>query len=959
MNNRSKQTMDIIICGIFLMTMLSVVFPASVGGKYGMAGDAGDGNPTTFKFASDNSDKRLTKLDGTPIAPPEVNDIYGTPDGFSIYDRGKDVVSRDYAKRRHWNRPLEPLYYDLSDRIYWHNAQVVPGTVGIDPTVGRFKFAEGDDNPLKSMSSLELPNGRAFDVKVVGDYAYLANDEFYMGLTVIDISSPFDPNITGYTRAGKYPSALDVIYPFAYVMDGYRLYLFDVSDPCNPLQISYSDSLGKGAYGIDVDIIGPKRIAFAGALAPSSKIPLFKEVSTLYIMDVTSPLNIKVLSKLELLVTDSVLDVNVEGSIAFVSVMGKGVILIDVSNVFSPRFITTFKANIQRGSQVVLSGDYLYISDYGGGLQVLDIRDISSPKRIHFDWYQDDLDDISLDNNIKYSGKQSVHFEDCRRFLTSKPIRVNEGQILKLNFMAMGYQTYDWYDPPRNVAGGYQILWDGAYKSPHVAGLVGDTPQFEKFSREFTVPQGVSTIQLRLSSGIWGSTDTRGTVWFDDVEILVDGANLLSNPGFEDGEDKFQLGYVYPRGISKYNDRLLVSDYTEGVRIIDASNAEDLNVIGRYVDRTEEHSTFIRAVYTKNVAYLVEQFWGLKTLSVRHPSLLMMLGDVVTTGFVQDVIVQGDYAYVANSLSGIWVVDIQDPRVPQIIGGYHTGDSITQLALDGSGYLYCANSVLGRIDVLDIIRHPRNPKKVASVTATNVMKMTSKGNLLFVASNKNPDLYIFDISDPTQPTLLAELELVTDGGYRGLAVMGNICSMACHGGGFHLIDVFNPADPTKMGSYDEDGENPWGVALMDDLAYVSYIDGFIRIFDISDPFSPQEVGIVYDDLKQPWNMLISGYYMHVTDYGRGVKTYDIRDPLNPIQIDKLVHAFAVDLDLQGEYLYEGEFGHLNILDPRHSSQAPMSIVTVRYNSLPFRVVDVSMMIANRVKFNRTYNVTRP
>jgi uncharacterized secreted protein with C-terminal beta-propeller domain len=133
---------------------------------------------------------------------------------------------------------------------------------------------------------------------------------------------------------------------------------------------------------------------------------------------------------------------------------------------------------------------------------------------------------------------------------------------------------------------------------------------------------------------------------------------------------------------------------------------------------------------------------------------------------------------------------------------------------------------------------------------------------------------------------------------------------------------------------DKDNEYPWGAAFFDDLVYVTYRkNGYIRIFDISDPANPNEVGIISDGLKWPWNMVISGDYMHVTDYVVGVSTYDISDPRNPVRTDRLGHHYAVDLDHQGGFLYEGHYGSLRILNCRHSSEAPKGIVTVKYHSV--------------------------
>jgi hypothetical protein len=629
---------------------------------------------------------------------------------------------------------------------------------------------------------------------------------------------------------------------------------------------------------------------------------------------------------------------------------------VDVSNFWNPRLLSSIEANIERGGQVILDNDHLLFSDYGKGLRVLNLKNLGDPKPYYFDWYLDDLDDISLDKVYKVEGTQSVKLENCRRSVTSKPIPVAFGQQVGLELQAMGYQTYDSFDPPRNIAGSYQILWDGQYKAPHIAGTFKDTGSFIQILRDFTVPSGVSTMQLRLSSGIFGSAKTRGTAWFDDVKLLVEGQNVLGNPGFEDGEDKFQLGYIYTRGIYLDQNNLMVSDYTEGIRLIDISDPQDLRVANRFSDDSEEYSTYLRGILKGPLAYMVEQHWGLKVVLMHPFAQPRILSKVATAGFVQDVVVQGDYAYVANSFSGIWVVDIKDPQDLRIVGNYQTGDTIAQLVLDGEGNLYCSNAVLNRIDVLDIKTDPENPTKIGEASALQVMELATYRNLLFAVSNKETDLYIFDISNPIKPILRSELDVTDKGGYRGIDIRKGILGLACDEGGFFLITFSDVENPTIHGSYDLPGENPWGVALMDHLAYVSYRNGFIRIFYLPDLENPMVVNTISDGLKWPWNMVISGTYFHVADYKGGVSTYDITWPFLPILKDRLSHNYAIQLDLKGEFLYEGHFGSLRVLNCRHSSQAPRSIVTVRYNSVTgprITRIDFGLIEQDDLRINRT------
>lgn len=119
-------------------------------------GNAGDNDPTTFKFSSDNADIRLVKPDETPILPSEVPTLYGTSDGMTIFDQEIDVSSSAYSSIQNIPRPKKAIYKDLSDAAGWPAIPVEPDTVAIDPALGRFKFSEGDA-PTNVSAFVALP----------------------------------------------------------------------------------------------------------------------------------------------------------------------------------------------------------------------------------------------------------------------------------------------------------------------------------------------------------------------------------------------------------------------------------------------------------------------------------------------------------------------------------------------------------------------------------------------------------------------------------------------------------------------------------------------------------------------------------------------------------------------------------------------------------------------------------
>lgn len=122
--------------------------------------DGGDANPLTFSLSPDGGRQALRFADGRRLRPREVAQLYGQPGGIRILDTGVDVASSEWAESRSFRRPRRVAYQDLSDRAGWPDLHVQSGTIALDPSWGRLKFAEGNpDQPLALALKLPLPHG--------------------------------------------------------------------------------------------------------------------------------------------------------------------------------------------------------------------------------------------------------------------------------------------------------------------------------------------------------------------------------------------------------------------------------------------------------------------------------------------------------------------------------------------------------------------------------------------------------------------------------------------------------------------------------------------------------------------------------------------------------------------------------------------------------------------------------
>ncbi|MCX6376510.1 MAG: hypothetical protein NTU88_10840 [Armatimonadetes bacterium] len=116
-------------------------------------------------------------------------------------------------------------------------------------------------------------------------------------------------------------------------------------------------------------------------------------------------------------------------------------------------------------------------------------------------------------------------------------------------------------------------------------------------------------------------------------------------------------------------------------------------------------------------------------------------------------------------------------------------------------------------------------------------------------------LAVLDVSTPSNPTILGVSELLP-GTVRGVAVSGSYAYVADDTAGLQVIDISDPASPTRVGGYDT---SAWarGVAISGSYAYVADWDAGLQVIDISNPAAPTRVG-GYDTSGEAKGVALSG-----------------------------------------------------------------------------------------------------
>jgi Ca2+-binding RTX toxin-like protein len=271
--------------------------------------------------------------------------------------------------------------------------------------VGNYAYAVGDTLEIIDISNPSNPTFKGNydisdgqDVQVVGNYAYVADG--FSGLQIIDISNPTAPTLKGnYDTLGAW--AVEVVGNYAYVAD-YGLQIIDISNPSTPtFKGRYSTSapaydvkvVGNYAYvataysGLQIiDISNPSNPTLKGNYDTPGYARGVEVVDNyayladgdyggLQIIDISNPSNPTFKGNYDL---GEASNVEVVGNYAYVTEGYGGLEIIDISNPSTPTFGGNYDTSgIAYGVQVV--GNYAYVADLSGGLKIINVSDFTLP----------------------------------------------------------------------------------------------------------------------------------------------------------------------------------------------------------------------------------------------------------------------------------------------------------------------------------------------------------------------------------------------------------------------------------------------------------------------------------------------------------------------------------------------------------------------------------------------------
>ncbi len=290
-------------------------------------------------------------------------------------------------------------------------------------------------------------------------------------------------------------------------------------------------------------------------------------------------------------------------------------------------------------------------------------------------------------------------------------------------------------------------------------------------------------------------------------------------------------------------------------------------------------------------------------------------------GHSMDMVMIGNYMYVAAKEAGLVSISVSDPTSPSALGGFQTGYYECNDVYGDMTYLYVAME--DSIFILDHSANPANPQVIGRATVKSATRQDAValsvfklGQYLYVGVQNNNVNYllVFDITTPATPTPVAGGELQIPGKPNDIFVDGNYAYIAAGTGGLVMVDISNPASMSIVSQLALNDEAE-AVYIFGSYAYVAAGSEGLIVFDVSSPTSISRVAQWKESDSDARDVYAHAGKAYLADGINLTRVFDVTDPANPI-LEREVNtgknnaAIWAKISTTGKFIYIGDWDNL-------------------------------------------------
>lgn len=273
----------------------------------------------------------------------------------------------------------------------------------------------------------------------------------------------------------------------------------------------------------------------------------------------------------------------------------------------------------------------------------------------------------------------------------------------------------------------------------------------------------------------------------------------------------------------------------------------------------------------------------------------------------------GSFVYDWGRLS---IVDVSNPKIPVLLGNYATNSKIvpTDIAILSADIAYLTDgqcefgmqACFGYLYIIDI-SNPSNPSliKKTDLKLTYAKRIERIQNYLYMISASYNDgtwLSIYEISNLAQPIFVSNVDFSSP--LYDVNIQGDYAYFSTKDG-LYIADVANPVMPIEVG-FTSVGDNAFASYVKDNLIYIAIGNSGLAIVDISNPKTP----ILKSTLKingRAVGVTGKGNLIYVAAENGGLRIFDISVPTNPIEIAHYNSSgYIENVTVDDKYIYASD-----------------------------------------------------
>lgn len=245
------------------------------------------------------------------------------------------------------------------------------------------------------------------------------------------------------------------------------------------------------------------------------------------------------------------------------------------------------------------------------------------------------------------------------------------------------------------------------------------------------------------------------------------------------------------------------------------------------------------------------------------------------------------YAFVADGVTGLLLINATNPSTPTLISSYNTTGSALDVftaVINSNSYAFISDGAGGMVIIN--VSNPAAPSLDTVVSFPNDRVITSfvdAANKNLFIGTYNGNMYIYNLANlPGSVNQLSAYTTPLDH-ILGIYVTGGVAYVAENSIGIEIINVTNPSFPQNMSNYDTPGLAS-GIKVAGNYAYIA--DGTsLYVINITNPFNPVYAGIISTTGATYYGVAVNWpSQVFTADYTYGVETFGIGVPSSPLQL---------------------------------------------------------------------------